>query len=99
MFLSCFENCARNMMILERVAYRRGERDTYMNTIEVIIDGSQEDQWGESIEESNELLQEEPRHGKRVRFRRVSGASESGGGSGAVDSFVPSGEFVDVEGV
>lgn len=88
MFLSCFENCAQNMMILERVAYRRGERETYMNTIEVIIDGPQEGQWDYSREETNELLHEEPHYGKRVRFRRVSGSSE------VVES-----EFVDVEGV
>ena len=71
MFLSCFENCAQNMMILERVAYRRGERETYMNTIQVVIHG-----YDEGIEGEEEILQEELPAERKVRFRGESGNIE-----------------------
>lgn len=75
MFLSCFETCAHNMIVLERVAYRRGERETYMNTIEVVIHRNE----GEVVtEEDQELLPEQPPVGRKVRFRGYSEACEVG---------------------
>jgi hypothetical protein len=82
MFLSCFENCAHNMAVLERISYRRGERDAYMDTIAVVIHGP--DTWNEGVRnegvrneegEDSEMIHDAPRSNqKTVRFRRLSGS-------------------------
>ncbi len=73
MFLSCFENCAQNMVVLERISYRRGERDTYMDTIAVVIHGYEGVRNEEG--EDSEMIHDAPRSNqKTVRFRRLSGS-------------------------
>ncbi len=82
MFLSCFENCAQNMAVLERISYRRGERETYMDTIAVVIHGS--DMWAKDGErnegvrdkgEDSEMIHDAQRSNqKTVRFRGLSGS-------------------------
>jgi hypothetical protein len=78
MFLSCFENCAQNMAVLERISYRRGERDAYMDTIAVVIHGS--DMWAKNVVrneegEDSEMIHDAPRSNqKTVRFRGLSGS-------------------------
>jgi hypothetical protein len=78
MFLSCFENCAQNMAVLERISYRRGERDAYMDTIAVVIHGY-EGEGNERVRneegEDSEMIHDAPRSNqKTVRFRRLSGS-------------------------
>ncbi len=80
MFLSCFENCAQNMAVLERISYRRGERDAYMDTIAVVIHGP--DTWIRNEEggarnkgegETSEMIHDAPLSNQKiVRFRGVS---------------------------
>ncbi len=73
MFLSCFENCAQNMAVLERISYRRGERDAYMDTIAVVIHGYEGVRNEEG--EDSEMIHDAPRSNqKTVRFRRLSGS-------------------------
>ncbi len=73
MFLSCFENCAQNMVVLERISYRRGERDTYMDTIAVVIHGYEGVRNEEG--EDSEMIHDAPRSNqKTVRFRGLSGS-------------------------
>ncbi len=79
MFLSCFENCAQNMVVLERISYRRGERDAYMDTIAVVIHGYEGNEGNERVRneegEDSEMIHDAPRSNqKTVRFRRLSGS-------------------------
>ena len=80
MFLSCFENCAQNMAVLDRISYRRGERETYMDTIAVVIHGyeGERNEGGEGVRNNwndSEMIQDAPRpNQKTVRFRRLSGS-------------------------
>ena len=69
LFLSCFETCAHNMTLLERIAYRKGERGAYMDTIAVVIHGY------EPVETTEMIHEAPPQNEKRVRFRRFSMAN------------------------
>lgn len=64
--VSCFETCSHSMTLLERISFYKGKRDTYMDTIAVVIHGY------ESVEPSEMIPGASRPNEKTVRFRRLS---------------------------